>query len=370
MRSIRLRSLIGVTAAVLLCGVLASCKDTKETDTPPGSPGAPGKAVNNAATGAFEKPRKPDGSVKLKFITNGASPFWSAAFKGVDEMKDELKCDASYGSPDPADNNTQRQLFEDAVASGVDGIAVSPIQSDAFKDVINGAVDKGIPVLCYDSDSEKSKRLVYIGTNNYEAGKKAGEEAVKMFPNGGKLVAFVGNLSAQNARDRYQGFKDAVKGKNIEFLQEPFEDDKDMGRLERNVTDAISKYGTQINGMVGFYSYNPPVMIKQVVTNNLRDKIKLIAFDGDPQTLKALEAGTVDVSIIQKPYQFGRLTMKLLYLINRKGYKAAMDEMKGDFEKLGMKVDGNVIDTGVEVVTPANAAPFLQKLKEMKIEST
>ena len=51
---------------------------------------------------------------------------------------------------------------------------MTPIDGEAFAPVIDAAVDKGVPVICFDSDSAKSKRLVYLGTNNYEAGKSAG----------------------------------------------------------------------------------------------------------------------------------------------------------------------------------------------------
>ena len=103
-----------------------------------------------------------------------------------------------------------------------------------------------------------NKRLAYIGTNNFEAGKIAGQETVKLFPNGGKLVAFVGNMGAQNARERYNGMKEALKGHNIEFLQEPFTDDKDAAKARRNVGDAITKYPGKIDGFLGLYSYNGP----------------------------------------------------------------------------------------------------------------
>src|SRR5262249_36941631 len=148
---------------------------------------------------------------------------------------------------------------------------------------IDDAIDKGIPVITFDSDSEKSKRLVYLGTNNYEAGKHAGEEAVKLLPNGGKFVTFVGNMSAQNARDRYQGFLDAVKGHNIEPLQEPFQDKADKtGAAYRNVADSITKYGDKINLFLGLWAYNGPAIVDEVKKANIRSKVKIVCFDGDP----------------------------------------------------------------------------------------
>lgn len=356
--------------AIPITLTLTSCKESAPTpgNPPPVTPGRPETSIS--AAGAFEAPRKAEGKVLIKIITNGSSPFWDAMDRGVEAMKKEIAdADAATQRPE-ANHNAQKRIFEDAVAAGADGIAVSPVEADAFAPVIDSAIAKNIPVITYDSDSEKSKRLLYIGTNNYEAGKRAGEEAKKLFPDGGKLVAFVGNMSAQNARDRYQGFLDAIKDTKIEMLQAPFEDDKDTARARRNVQDAISKYGGQINGFLGLYSYNGPAIVDVVVSQNIRSRVKIICFDGEPKTLENLKNGLVDVTVVQKPYEFGRLNTKILYLINRKGFTAAMNEIKPELEEMGMKVNGSIIDTGVEVVTPANSSEFLQKLKEKGLEST
>lgn len=368
-------ALLALAAAATTLGVTA-CKDKSATTPgtmtsggPPASAGAPA-----GVTTAFDKPRKPDGPIAIRIITNNASSFWTAMEKGMEDGKKEVGCEAQKVVPAGATptNNDQKAAFEQQVAANVDGIAVTPIEPDAFAPVIDGAIDKGIPVVTFDSDSPKSKRLAYVGTNNYEAGKKAGEQAVKLLPNGGKFVAFVGNMSAQNARDRYQGFLDAVKGHNIEPLQEPFQDKADKtGAAYRNVQDAITKYGDKINLLLGIWSYNGPAIIDTVANQKMTGKVKIIAFDGDPKTLDALAKGTVDAAVVQKPYEFGRLCTKLLYLINRKGLKAAMEEMKPELDKLGMTVKDNIVDTGVEVITPGpSATEFLKKLKEKGLETT
>src|SRR5258708_7511312 len=303
----RLARLISTVSAVALIFAAASCKDEKTAGNPapPSLPAGTG-ASSTASTGTpFDKPLKPDGDIKLQIITNGISPFWDAMQKGMEAERAKLKCDATRQSPEKADNNAQKQVFDNAMAANVNGIAVSTIQADAFASVIDAAIDKGVPVITFDSDSEKSKRLAYIGTNNFEAGKAAGLEAVKLFPNGGKVVAFVGNMSAQNARDRFNGFVEGVKGHKIEILNEkPYEDDKDVGRARRNVQDAITKYPNQINGFLGLYSYNGPAIVDEVEKSNLLKKVKIICFDGEPKTLKNLAGGKVDVTVVQKPYDF------------------------------------------------------------------
>jgi ribose transport system substrate-binding protein len=375
LRSLTGRPFLGVTAA-LACLVLASCKGNEESGSAPGAgSGKVPVAAPGGGTTAFDQPLKADGPVSVRIITNNGSNFWTAMAKGMEEANTGLAdCNASWQAPPGATptHNDQKSVFEQQVAASVNGIAVSPIEADAFAPVIDNAIAKNIPVITFDSDSVKSKRLLYIGTNNYEAGKKAGDMAVKLLPNGGKFVAFVGNMSAQNARDRYQGFLDAVKGHNIEPLQDPFQDKADKtGAAYRNVQDAITKYGDKINLFLGIWSYNGPAIIDVVQRQNVRARSKIIAFDGDPKTLNALEAGTVDAAVVQKPYEFGRLSTMLLYNINRKGLKTALEELKPELDKLGMTLKDSIIDTGVEVVTPGpSATDFLKRLKEKGLETT
>lgn len=364
----------------LLCAsaILVGCDPNKGSDT--GGKSAadsagpkPTDTTSAAAPANSGKPAEIAGAPKYKIITNGISPFWTAMSKGLYQGDIDLKVNGDWQAPDPDTNAAQVKVIQDTLAAKTDGIAVSVIEADALVTSINEAVKQGVPVITFDSDSPKSDRMCYLGTNNFEAGRAAGEAALKLFPNGGKLAAFVGNMSAQNARDRFEGFKAALKGSKVEFLREPFEDNKDTGIARKNVEDAITKYGPQVNGFVGLYSYNGPAIIQAVKSANIRDKVKIICFDGEPETLANLGKGFVDITVVQKPYEFGRLSIMLLNLLKQdKTFDKAIADMQPELDKLGMKVDKtkHVIDTGVDVITPANAKEFLDKLKARGLEST
>ena len=357
----------GSTFALLALTVsLFGCDPNKGSSTGTETPGTPAPTKTEAPVATPVA-----GAPTYKVITNGISPFWDSMSKGLDQAKADLKVNGGWQGPQGAQHNEQVALLKDAIASKADGIAVSVIEADALAATIDQAAAANIPVITFDSDSPKSKRLAYIGTNNFEAGRTAGTEALKLFPNGGKLVAFVGNMSAQNARDRYNGFVEAIKGSKLSFVAEPFADNKDKGKARSNVEDAITKY-PEVTGFVGLYSYNGPAIVSAVQAKNLRSKYKIICFDGEPDTLKNLDKGLVDVTVVQKPYEFGRLSVMLLNeLHNNKGsIDDAITKLKPELDKLNMKVNGHIIDTGVTVVTPANAAPFLKDLKDKGLEST
>lgn len=375
----RLRSARLVTAAALLplSLLLASCSTAPPSD-PSGAAGganstahsADGTAANpgglddasaSSATSLFEQPRKPDGEISIQIITNGISPFWDPMAVGMKKAAQELGCEANWAGPQKADVPSQKKLIEDALAKGADGIAISCINGEATKPIIEEILAKNVPVVTFDSDSTGSRRLCYIGTNNVNAGKAAGEAAVKLLPNGGKFVGFVGESSAENAQERRRGFEEAVKGHNIELI-EVIDDQKDPAKARRNVEDALAKHGEDIQGFLGLYSYNGPAIVEALTASGKRDKYKVVCFDAEPLTLQALEKGNVDATIIQKPYDFGYLSTKLLYLINRKGWGEAKKEMNIP--------DNGLYDTGVEVLTPANVQQFRQNLEKLGVKSS
>ena len=368
-------TLLGLSLALFGCDPK---KDAPADTTPPtpntSKPADVSTTDPNAATYAkFNAPKKATGDLTLKIITNGSDPFWDTMGQGLTAGLKETGAKGGWTPPAGTDNTAQKNTFEQTITSNADGIAVSPIDPAAFAPVIDGAIDKGVPVITFDSDAPTSKRLAYVGTNNFEAGRQAGEAAVKLFPGGGKLVAFVGNMSADNAKQRYNGFLEAVKGHNIEMLQDPYEDEKDQsGRAHANVASAITKYGDKINGFLGIYAYNGPAIVDEVDKAHMLGKVKIICFDGVAKTLDNLAHNKVDVAVVQKPYEFGRVSAKLLTLINRKGLDAALKELKPELEKEGMKVDTDkhIIDTGVTVVTPQNAPAFLKELAAKGLKAT
>jgi ribose transport system substrate-binding protein len=101
-------------------------------------------------------------------------------------------------------------------------------------------------------------------------------------------------------------------------------------------------------------------------------KVKILCFDCEQLTVQFLDKGLVDVTVVQNPYEFGRLSAKLLTAINRVGLTAALKQLQPELEKQGMKLDmgPHTIDTGVIIVTPANARPFIKSLHDRGLTSS
>ena len=131
-------------------------------------------------------------TVKLAFVTNNASEFWKIAAAGVRKYEAEGKVQVDVKMPPNGTPEEQNQILENLASQGYDAIAVSVVAPNDQVPVLNRVAEK-TTLITFDSDAPQSKRLLYIGTNNYEAGKALGAQIVKLLPSGGKMAVFVGS---------------------------------------------------------------------------------------------------------------------------------------------------------------------------------
>lgn len=333
-----------------MAGVLAftGCDKDKNKD------GQQGKGGDGGGGGTPAKPRQvhkaPAGAqLKLAFVTNNPSEFWKIAAAGIKKYEQEANVKVDVKMPPNGQAEEQMQILENLVSQGYHGIAVSVIAPKDEVSAINKAA-KQTNVITHDSDAAGSNRLVYIGTNNIEAGRALGSEIKKLLPNGGKIAVFVGTLGADNARQRLDGIKQAIAGANITIVAEK-EDQTDRAKARANVESVINAF-PDVNVMVGLWSYNGPAIASAIEAANKKGTIKAAVFDEEDGTLNGIDSGTIQVSVVQKPFQFGYQSAKLLHQLATQGEAALPKD--------------DAIDTGVQVISKDNVKQFRQELTDMK----
>ena len=295
-----------------------------------------------AAGSAYAKDKK-----SLAFVVNGASDFWKIAEAGVKKAQSELpNYEMSLKYPEQSAAAIQQRLMDDLVAAGTDAIMVSAVDPKTSTEALNRIASQ-VPLFTTDSDAPDTKRIAYIGSSNVELGKDAGGLMKKALPNGGKCMGFVGLPGADNARERIEGIKEAIKGSKVELV-DVRGDDIDQTRAKRNVEDALAA-NPNINCMVGIYSYNTPRIYEVLKEAGQLGKIKIIGFDEDPITLGGVREGTIVGTVVQNPYEWGYKGMKLM---------AAY--LEGD--KSGIPANGLIIVPG-QVIEKGNVDEFETELK-------
>jgi len=286
---------------------------------------------------------------KLAFIINNSSDFWTPAQAGLKKFTAETGIPVDFKIPASGKPEEQKAIIEDLVSQGYDGIAVSVVQpKDQIIDLDNAA--SKLYLICHDSDAPASKRLAYIGTNNVDAGKALGEQLKKVVPGGGKVAVFVGTFSADNAAQRLRGIEEALKGSNLEVVLKK-EDNTDKAKARSNVEDVLNA-NPEITVMLGLWSYNPPAIEAAVKQLNKTGKIVVAGFDDEAATLDGLESGAIAFTVVQKPFEFGYRSAKLLNELCIKGKSA---------------IPANpLIDTGVDVIDAKNVKEYKAKQAEMR----
>ncbi|HQZ97451.1 MAG TPA: sugar-binding protein [Pyrinomonadaceae bacterium] len=288
--------ILTVCSFLLGASLLASCGGGANTTSNAGA-----NAANATAAGK---------EIKLAFVTNNASDYWTIARKGVEKADGELNdVKVEFKLPGEGTAAEQKRIIDDLTSTGIQGIAISPVDPDNQTQLINDTAKKAL-VITQDSDAPTSDRALYIGTDNVAAGRQAGELVKEALPNGGKIMVFVGKSDARNAAERFQGLKEALKDSKVEII-DIRTDDTDRARAKTNAADTLTKY-PDIAGMVGLWSYNGPAILNAVKDAGKLDKVKIICFDEEDETLAGVKEGSIFATVVQQPYEFGYQSVILM----------------------------------------------------------
>jgi ribose transport system substrate-binding protein len=290
--------------------------------------------------------------VKLAFVTNNTAEFWKIAGNGIHKYEREGKVQVDIKMPPNGKTEEQNQILENLVSQGYDAIAVSVIAPKDQVTALNNAAAKS-RLITFDSDAAQSKRLLYVGTINYEAGQKLGQRIVELLPKGGKMAVFVGFFSADNAAERLRGISDAIAGHGIEIVEKR-EDQTDRAKARSNVEDILNAR-RDVNLVCGLWSYNGPAIAAALEGTGKRSKVLAAVFDEEDGTLKGIREGTIAATVVQHPFEMGYRSAKWMH------------RLATDFDKARADIPADGIEnTGVEIVDKGTLDDFEKRLAEWK----
>jgi ribose transport system substrate-binding protein len=282
---------------------------------------------------------KKSDKLKIAVVTNCTDPFWDLCEAGAKKASQDFDVDLLFRQPEKLDASIQTPIIEAWVKQGMNGIAVSVIDPKGqVEDLTRFA--KKVPLVTMDNDAEGTGRRCYIGVDNHEAGRAVGRLVKKVLPNGGTIAMFIANTTSANAIARTGGVLDELAtpeangtpGKhptkpdmNGKYYGKYFlvdgEAKTDGGPGEVPVKNAASMLG-RLEGvpdvcMIGLYAYNPPAILEAARSKSLVGKIKIVGFDEDLMTLRAVAAGEIEGTVVQDPYNYGYKSVEVLAAIAR-----------------------------------------------------
>jgi ribose transport system substrate-binding protein len=266
--------------------------------------------AGTALIGACAEPSHEKNEHYVFVATNINLPYWKEAQAGFLDSAKTLGVSAELVGPTTYSPNAELQAFRQAVEQQPSGICLSAARPELFQSDIDKALAQGIPVICVDSDVPNSKRLLYVGTDNFKAGK---EGLRRMAP----LVQSKGNIAVitiegqRNLDDRVAGVADALANFPALKLTKILDGKGDEKSAFEQVSDLIQKK-ENIVGIICLEATGGSGAAQAVHRFNMEGKLPIVAFDNDPQTLDWIDRGAIAVTITQKPYVMSFYGLKFL----------------------------------------------------------
>jgi ribose transport system substrate-binding protein len=261
---------------------------------------------------------------KYAVVTNGVASFWDICKAGAERAGEDLQVDVEVLMPDGVED--QKKMIEDMVTRGAAGIAVSPIDPENQTSFINDVAEE-THFITMDADAPDSNRKVFVGVDNYDAGRMCGQLVKEALPDGGEVVIFVGRMEQDNAKRRRQGVIDELMGRTPDSTRfdEPGQvikgdkytilgtltDQFDRAKGKANVEDMLTKH-QKVGCMVGLFVYNPPLILEALKQMDKIGQVKVVGFDEADETLQGIIDGTVHGTVVQDPFAYGYQSVKVL----------------------------------------------------------
>jgi|SRR5208282_165233 len=284
-------------------------------------------------------------------------PYWQEAAAGMTDIgktagvKVDVVGPASFS---PADELT---AFQQAVAQHPSGILVSVTDPKLFKEPIDKAILQGIPVITIDADAPDSARILFIGTDNFRAGQESGKRMADLLGGTGRVVVIT--LGGQlNSEKRMQGVNEALKGyPGIKIVQTI--DDKGDPRIAYDGISAPLLKHEKIDGVICLEASGGTGAADALHRLDLTGKVKIMAFDKDPQTLEGIERKWITATVAQKPYVMAFYGVRFLDDLHHN----VVHEFK-DWATAPAAPLPTFVDTGTAVIDITNLEAFRRALAE------
>ena len=266
--------------------------------------------------GHFTVEKDAEEPLRLAFLSFQTNPFFLQIKEGYTAVAEYL-----------ADHNATvdyinmgEELTSDYVVAGIenaitmeyDGIAVNAI-FDGTDEVINKAVDAGIPVITYVAEGNTpGKRFAMVGQDAYSAGQVAGQEIEKFTVGEGKIAVITGVFGAVQHEDRMNGAMD--------YLKENCPDIEVVGTVE-NKDSATTAYTQTMD----FITANPDLKVIYVTAGGtygaaqaiqelgLTGKVGVVGYDHTPENMEYVYSGEIVAAISQDPQGMAWDAVVMLY---------------------------------------------------------
>jgi ribose transport system substrate-binding protein len=244
-------------------------------------------------------------------------PFFVDMRRGAQEAADKLGVQLQVQAAErEIDVEKQMQIVENLIQTGIGALAITPSGSREIVSALVKARDARVPIIVVDTRVDPKAAAdagvtteTFVGSDNYEGGRLAGEFVARVTGGKARIGILEGIPGHETGDSRLRGFRDAVKdtpGITI-VASQPANWERDQGF---NVFQNMLQAHPDIDTVFAASDLMALGAIEAIAAAGKTGKIRVIGFDALDDAKKAIEAGTMEASVAQFPYEMGRVAVE------------------------------------------------------------
>jgi ribose transport system substrate-binding protein len=285
-------------------------------------------------------------------------PYWQEADAGLRDVAKEMGLGVKATMVGPTSYSPKEEVdaFQNAVSQHPAGILVSVTSPEMFEAPINAAIQSGIPVIGLDSDAPNSKRVMFIGTDNFRAGQESGKRMGELLKGQGQIlvVTIPGQL---NLEERARGVNEALRKYPGVKIVQTIDDKGDSNKAYDAISTLLSAKKQKVDGVICLEASGGAGAASALHRVDMTGKVAIVSFDKDPETLDWIDRGGINATVVQKPYVMAYYGVKFLDDLHH----GAVHDFK-DWRTAPAPPLPAWVDTGTAVVDKSNLAAFREAL--------
>jgi ribose transport system substrate-binding protein len=285
-------------------------------------------------------------------------PYWQEADAGLRDVAKEMGIEVKADMDGPTSYSPKDEVdaFQKAVSQHPAGILVSVTNPEMFEAPINAAIQTGIPVICLDADAPNSKRVMFIGTDNFRAGQESGKRIADVLKGQGNIVLITipGQL---NLEERIRGVNETLKKYPGIKIVQTINDSGDSNKAYDLVSSLLSAKKQKVDGILCLEASGGAGAASALHRVDMTGKIAIVSFDKDPETLDWIDRAGINATVVQKPYVMAYYGVKFLDDLHHN----AVHEFK-DWRAAPTAPLPAWVDTGTAIVDKSNLAAYKEAL--------
>lgn len=308
------RSRVSIAALSMAAILVSAC----------GSSGSSGAPASEAPSSGGDKPT-------LMFVAQIDNPSQAFSWKMYQKNAEKYGFNVTV-CDNKNDVQQQTTCINDAVAQGVDAIAINPKDEMGYVPATKEAMAAGIPVclsMVPPAEEAREGSTCSVSVDDIKGGNTAAEAIIAAFPDGATGVEIGGQAGHVAANNRHTGFTEGIKGKNITVLDYQNPSAWDTAEAQAIAEDMITKYGDKIQFIFTHWDNGATGVINalKAVNEPWANEVMIIGVDGNKTGFQQVESWPNYISIAQNAETITSKVMEQLMLFIKKDASAVKDNI-------------------------------------------